>query len=165
MFSGICDRLAWRKVRRPLGSGSMPVTPGVGPSWSPDWRPFWTISRLNRNIRSWGPASARSSAGSTVSSYIESPSSFLRELFRGHVNLPRSDVTLRFSSRQTITSPSDLHSPRYWGTWRACDIIKKKNIERKYESEMKIESWFGLKNITHWENFETRNLLRQIYFW
>lgn len=88
-FAGICDQWAWRKVKRPLGSGSMPATLGVGPCLSPVWPRFWTIYRLNRSTRFWGPASARSNVGSTVSSYlVRNPSSFLRELSYRRVNSP-----------------------------------------------------------------------------
>lgn len=90
LLSGICDRWAWRKVKRPLGSGSMPATLGVGPSLSLVWPRFWIIYHLNRSTRFWGPASARSNVGSTVSSYLvlRNPSSFLRELSYRRVNSP-----------------------------------------------------------------------------
>jgi len=70
LLSGICDQWVWKKVKRPLGSESMPATLGVGPSLSPVWLRFWIIYRLNHSTHFWGLASARSNVGSTVSSYL-----------------------------------------------------------------------------------------------
>lgn len=72
-FTGIWDRWAWRKARRPSDYECTAVTLGVGLSWSPGWRLFSTIYRLSLNTHTSGPALARNSAGSTVSRVHPAP--------------------------------------------------------------------------------------------
>lgn len=63
----ISDPRRWRRARSWFDCVSTRCTHGACRSSSPWWRRFWTTCRKAQPTASWGRASARTNAGSTVS--------------------------------------------------------------------------------------------------